>query len=172
MSLKIDAAIYGAKELENALNELPKSMSKSALRTALTKSAQPVVEAAKRYVPVDTGELRDSITTGTKLTKNQRRFQLKVGGAQIFIGASWPKGAHAHLVEFGFMLTGHEPSKVRIRHIPAQPFLRPAWDENKDQVLARIGGELWKALLKKARTLARKGAKGTLSKRTIEELRA
>ncbi len=169
MSLKIDSAIYGAKELEEALNQLPKSMGKSALRAVLKKAAKPVVSAAKLYAPVLSGDLRDSITVGSSLVRSRKRFQQKVGAAQVFVGPTWPKGAQAHLIEFGHRLVSH--AGQFIRHIPAQPFLRPAWDENKERVLQIISVELWSILLKKARTLAGKAQKGTLSGRTIDELR-
>jgi HK97 gp10 family phage protein len=137
----------GFKELENALLELPKAVGKKVLREALKKAAQPVVWDAQRNVPVLTGELLGSIDIRATLSKRQRRGRAKAGDVEMFIGPSWPKGAHGHLVEFG-------TSKMA-----ARPFLRPAWDANKNGVLASIGRELWIAIDKAAKRLARKAAK-------------
>ena len=108
-----------------------------------------------------TGNLRDSITVGAKLKKSQSRSHTKAGAVEVFIGAAVgdrKKGYHAHLVEFG-------TSKMA-----AQPFLRPAWDATKDKVLASISDEIWKALAKSAKTLARKAAAGTISKTAARAL--
>jgi HK97 gp10 family phage protein len=139
--------MLGFKELENALLELPKAVAKGVLRTALKNAGEPVVSDAQRNVPVLTGELLGSIDIRSTLSKRQRRGRAKAGDVEMFIGPSWPKGAHGHLVEFG-------TSKMA-----ARPFLRPAWDANKERVLASIGRELWTAIEKAARRLARNVAK-------------
>jgi len=136
--------MLGFRELEQALLELPKAVAKSALRQALKKAGQPVVADAQRKVPVLTGELLGSLDIRSTLSKRQRRGRAKAGDVEMFIGPSWPKGAHGHLVEFG-------TSKMA-----ARPFLRPAWDANKERVLAAIGKELWASIEKAARRLARK----------------
>jgi len=42
--------------------------------------------------------------------------------------------------------------------------MRTAWDANKKIALGRIGEEMWKAIEKSAKLLAKKAAKGTLTK--------
>jgi len=157
MSLELSAKFEGGKELVNALKQLPKALRKSALKSMLRKVAKPVLADARTRVPVRTGGLRDSLAIGTTLTKRQRRFSIKTGDAQIFLGAG-KGGAHAHLIEFG-------TSKMS-----AKPFLRPAWDANKHKALKDAQKILWAILQKKAKTLAKKAAKGTLSKRSIKGL--
>ena len=51
----------GAKELEKALQDLGKATAKNTTRRALKKSAQIVADEAQILVPVDQGELMDSI---------------------------------------------------------------------------------------------------------------
>jgi len=145
--------ITGDKALERALKELPKSMAKSVLVSAMRKAAKPVLRDAKARVHVRTGDLKKSLAIGTKLTQGQSRGNARGKNVpQIFIGARWPTGAHAHLEEFGTAKT------------PAHPFLRPAWDANKERVLDSLGKEIWAVLAKKARQLAAKAAAGKLSK--------
>jgi hypothetical protein len=63
------------------------------------------------------------------------------------------------------------PAGLKRGYIPAMPFLRPAWDANKVVVLERLKVELWAAIQRSARQLARKAERGTLTARQIEGLR-
>jgi len=148
--------LLGAFELEAAFNKLPKSLAKSTLRAALKKAAKPVLADAKADVHKASGNLRDSLAIGTQLMKSQTGFQRRVGFPQVFIGARWPQGAHAHLEEFGTVRT------------PSHPFMRPAWDRNKDEVRDSLGAEIWRQLARAAKRLAKRAAKGTLSKTARE----
>ena len=149
--VKISAQVFGGKELDDAFRQLPRATAKGVLRRALAKAAEPVVREAEALAPRGpTGNLKASITVSTQLTRSQR--DMRRDGVELFIGATTPKGYHAHLLEFGTV------------NMPAQPFLRPAWDAAKDAVLASLSREVWAALAKSARTLARKAERGTLSR--------
>lgn len=136
--------VTGFRELERALLELPNAVAKSVLRKALKKAGAPVVDAAQSLAPRATGALAESIEVKSSLVRRQRRRRRKQGDVELFIGATWPTGAHAHLLEFG-------TSKMAKR-----PFLRPAWDANKGRVLDIFQNELRIAIVKAARRLARK----------------
>ena len=150
--------LLGSKELDNALKKLPSAMSKSVLRAALKKAGQPVVNDAKSKAPRDRGDLAESIEIRPILSRRQRRRRAKKGDIEMFIGATFPRGAHAHLVEFG------------TSSMPARPFLRPAWDSHKRGVSRAIGRELWKALARAAKTLAKKATGGKLKGKAFKEL--
>lgn len=141
----------GFKELEKALQELPKSTSKAVLRATLRKASKPVVQTAQADAPVFRGDFKESIAIGSVLSKRQKRYAARIKGAvEMFIGAMWPKGAHGHLIEFG----------VPSRGIPPNPVLRRAWDSNKDGVLETFKKEIW-AMIDKARArLARRALRG------------
>ena len=149
MSIQINAQFRGTKELESAFNELPKSMGKQVLLSAIKKAAKPVVTDAKDKARKRTGK-------GAKSIKARTNKKLKPIG--VSIGTSREE-FHMMFIEFGTIFQ------------PANPFLRPAWDANKNKVLNSMEKEIWNALTKKARTLARKAGKGTLGKRTLEKLR-
>lgn len=70
----------------------------------------------------------------------------------LYVGTTWPTGAHGHLQEFG------------TAHHAAQPFMRPAWDRNRMNVLATISDDAWSELAKAARRLARRAERGTLGR--------
>jgi len=150
MSIQVRAKIEGVKELENAFMELPNSMQKQVLLSALKKASKPVVKDAQEKARKKTGK-------GAKSIKARTNKNLKPVG--ISIGPSREE-FHMSFIEFGTVTQS------------ARPFLRPAWDANRFAVLQSMEKEIWNALTKKARTLARKAEKGTLGKRTLEKLRA
>lgn len=146
--MKITVKVEGLAELHTALRQLPDATAKNVLRRVGRQVLEPIAEAARRAAPVDEGELRASITVGTKLSSRQRRQHRKENpnDVDVFAGAGPIK--HAHLVEFGTSDT------------PAQPFMRPAWDANKDDMLDNYKGLLWIEIDKAANRLAKKAARG------------
>lgn len=138
--------VEGLRELEKALADLPKSTARSAIRRALRSAAEPLVNAAQENAPKLTGELEKSIIVGTRLTKRQARAARKEGKyfSEIHVGTSNPAGVPQ---EFGTFKEG------------AQPFMRPAWDGTKDQVLDGIKDSLAEEIEKARARLARKAAR-------------
>jgi len=171
--------LKGMKELMNALDQLPTvSMQKGAIRNALKDAGSPVVSDAKTNVPVDSGHLRDSIKVSQSLKKSQRKGRYDRSSVTVYVGSSSPL---AHLIEFGTtQRVLREPRivtiggrTVRITHtgqLSPRPFLRQAWDSNKEAVLKRLGDAIWQQIAKAARRLAKKAERGTLTKKQIAGL--
>ncbi|GJL57819.1 MAG: hypothetical protein NPIRA03_06760 [Nitrospirales bacterium] len=142
--------ITGLKELEKALQQLPNAVASRTLITAMRKAARPILQTAihnamrfRNPGTYSAGQLADSLKIGTVLNKRQRRiFRKRPGNAVIYVGPSWPMGAHAHFKEFG-------TSKQQ-----AEPFLRPAWDMHQAEFLTTFKREAWKALEKARKKLA------------------
>lgn len=145
--MTIRVKVTGLKEIEAALKELPRATSKNVARRVLKARAQPIAEMARRLAPVDDGTLRESIAVSTKLSKRQRSLHKKrtKDTVEMFVGAG--TNPQAHMQEFG------------TEHNPPQPFLRPAWDANKESFLAGIADDLWAEIKKAADRRARKLAK-------------
>ncbi len=134
--------VKGFKELDRVLADLPLAVSRRIISDALKKAAQPVLDSARAKVPVGSGtyrgrprpHLRDSLDVQPTLSRRQRSKRTVQGDVELFIG---PKvgigqgGRHGHLVEFGTY------------KMAARPFLRPAWDENKNKVLDIFSKEIW-----------------------------
>jgi HK97 gp10 family phage protein len=139
--------VEGLKEVQAALHELPKATAKNVIRRVLKSRGEPIADAARSRVPVDQGDLKRSIAVSTKLTRRQRGKHKKFGpnDVEVFVGP----GAHpqAHMQEFG---TSKEP---------AQPFMRPAWDQTRMDVLDGIAADLWTEIEKAVARRARKAAK-------------
>ena len=108
-----------------------------AVRASVQASLSLIQQAAQAVCPVDTGALRDSITiqmedsdTGTS-------------------GSVGPTMYYAEYVEYG---TGRRGSPAPYPHVmswpgmKAQPYMRPAYDENKDAILNLFRGQIAMAL--------------------------
>jgi HK97 gp10 family phage protein len=143
--------VEGLRELDAALGNLPKATGKNVLRRVLKKAGQPIAEEAEERAPVLTGALQISIGVGTKLTKRQSKLHRKMfkddrASAEMFVGAGGL--AQATQAEFGN------------EHQAAEPYMRPAWDGNKDEALDIIATDLGDEIMKAARRLAKKAARG------------
>lgn len=80
------------------------------VKNAGERSAILLMDTAKSIVPVDTGRLRDSID-----------YQVTEDAQQI----TWIISPHTEYAEFVELGTYRQA---------AQPYMRPAWDENQAQV--------------------------------------
>ena len=122
--------IEGLRELDRALGQLPKATAKAALRQVLKDAAEPMAQAARAGAPRDEYHLFESIDVSTRLSRRQRglhRAQETPTFQEMFMGTNNPAGMQQ---EFG-----------NERHI-AQPFMRPAWDAEKQPTLERITNSL------------------------------
>lgn len=123
---KLKTHIEGMDEVLKLVAELGDAAS-VALDKAAKAGSEIVLSAAKEKVPVDTGELRESLILKKSRVKNPRiRSQYYV--------TKKSKAAHFAPVELG-------TSKMK-----AQPFLRPAIDENKRSIAKTVNDEMLKAI--------------------------
>lgn len=161
--------LEGLKELDTMLRQLPKAMGKTVLRKALKKAAIPIRDAAKEKVPRGpTGNLEESITIATRLTKSQRRGQIRQKDTvEVFVGSTAP---HAHLIEWGTVERFRKGSRGATGKMPAVPFLTRAWDATKKEAWNILKKELANELVKAAERLRKRAVKGTLGKRQVKEL--
>lgn len=150
----------GFKEMDEVLRELAKGTAKGVARRAMKSALTPVLEAAQAAVPKGaTGNLAAGLSITSKLNKNQSRAAMadRVGGLlTMYVGARSP---HSHLVEFGSGPRVHKSGKA-VGAMPAQPFLRPAWDSNTDQVLTILAAELRVQIEKTLARAAKRAARG------------
>jgi len=154
--------LVGLKETMDALEKLPTlSMKKTVVRNALKKSALPIKEAAQanaQRLPFDSEKIADSMKVSTSLKKSQRG-RADRSRVTVYVGSSHPL---SHLFEFG-TAERYTKSGAYRGYIPPNPFMRQAWDSKKNIALSRLKEELWRALEKAAKLLAKKAVKGTLT---------
>lgn len=144
--MKTTVKVEGLKELDEALSQFTPTKRRAIGRVALDNAGEITAKAARALAPVDSGGLRESIDVSGTLSRAQKAEHSKQAEQERFIGPdSRPQG---HLREFGS--DGNPP----------EPFMRPAWDQTKEQVLDRIGDELWVGIEKAVASAARKALRG------------
>ena len=151
MSDAVKAEIVGLPQFAAQLKRLGAAASSDALERAGQAALLPVQNAAAQKAPVLTRTLARSIHIET-LEKGEYKVELAVGtdviyaAIQEFGGVVKPKTAKAlHWVD---RESGEDRFAGSVT-IPAHPYLRPAWDENKNAMIEKIKSTLT-ALIKAA----------------------
>jgi len=156
--------LEGLAGLKKALDDLPKATSRNVQRRVLLKRAQIVVDAARAKAPVRLGHLRRSIIATTKrpagrATASRRAFAAAGGGAA---GRAASKAAGASMVEV-FVGPGRHPQagqqEFGNRNHPPHPYLRPAFDENRQRLIKGLADDMWAEIAKASARLAKKAAR-------------
>jgi len=175
----MNLVIKGGKEFARMLEELPDAISAEILETALYAGAQIVQQRAVEKCPKPaerrrpgTVPLHESIQIST-VEKNAAH-------AKVNVGTNVP---YAHLVEFGHQIVARGPSRRMVSvtrvsasgrvtsrlgvdpdskrfqtagavgFVAARPFLRPAFDESRAEIVARVGESLGASIEREAREL-------------------
>ncbi|AHE55908.1 HK97-gp10 family putative phage morphogenesis protein [Sphingomonas sanxanigenens] len=141
---RLTAEVEGLDSLMRKLDQLPEAIGEKVQRQILMDAGEIIAELARDLVPVDTGDLRGSITVSdTIVGYDGQGLTLGLGGTvTVYIGPqrnSKPDGWYGHLVEYGTI------------KMAAQPFMRPAFDSTKGQVQSRIRNDLAAAIAKAAK---------------------
>jgi HK97 gp10 family phage protein len=128
-----DKNIEGMSEVINALEAIGVDIKSPKLQKLLRKSAEPIIATAKSLVPVNTGDLRDSI--GFITTKDSTNLDKALIGLRR-------EYYHAYLgvmFEFGtaerFQKNGRHTGVISKS---AHPFMRPALDRNAANVTDKV----------------------------------
>ena len=139
----------GFAELDAALAKLPQATSRNAMRRAAKETLEPVARTAQANAPVRTGGLRERIIVSPRLGRRAAALERHYSGKNEVVMHMGPAGARAQSIanEFG-------TSKMA-----AQPYMRPAWDSHKGQLLGRLKEKLGPQIMAAAARLARKQAR-------------
>jgi HK97 gp10 family phage protein len=120
----LDALSLGVKYLQKG--------AQTGLRLGVDEAAGLFEAAAKANAPVDTGRLRDSIhTAATSDTAEKQERNIA------------PDTPYARRIEYGFI---GPDSLGRMFHQPAQPYMRPAFDTERDRAAAAIKDSVYAGL--------------------------
>lgn len=150
MADEVQVQLTGFREMAERLKQLPERVAKNALRRAVAAGAAEVRNQARANAPVDTGEMKRDIQQ--KREKDQRgNFMAKYS---IFVrsGKKSRLSGRARDVQkdsFYWKFVEFGTSKM-----PAQPFLRPAFEAKKEEALRIIGEKLDEGIQQAARDLA------------------
>lgn len=111
----------GFDELLELVEEMPDKVNEI-LEDATKEAAEMVLADAKRRVKKDTWDLHDSLDVRLEKSKKETKKMWQV----------YSKGVSKGGVRYAFAVEGGT------KKTKAQPFLRPALDENKDNVKRKI----------------------------------
>lgn len=151
--------IEGLKELDAALGELSKGAARGALRRALTRAAEPMRAAAVRNAPEATGALKRSIALSSKIDNRAGKAEyaavMRGGGSkaqavEALRDARRAKGIGESFAEvfMGPVKSGKRNAiKAMVQEFgskkqAAQPYMRPAFDAEAQNVINNIKDEL------------------------------
>ena len=129
--------LTGFKEMDLVLRQLPKATAKRVADRAIKQALAPVAAAANAMLPKG----MPPVIVEKRLNKNQAKQFRGTEGETVrtmFVGSPSPR---AHLEEFGTGPRFHKSGKY-VGIMRARPFMRPAWDMTKQQVLDRLRVDL------------------------------
>lgn len=146
--------VSGLSELDRLLKELPAKIEGNIMRGAVRAGAKVMETRAKELVPVDDGDLRDSIKVSTKSKRGQVSATVRAGGKKAF---------YAHMVEFGTARHFIKPRKRKslffagmarevVDHpgTSPKPFMRPALDNSQREAVDAAASYIRQRLEKEA----------------------
>lgn len=158
--------LVGADDLEAALRALGDSKNiRRAIDKALLIAAEPTAKRARALAPRLTGRMAEGVDVSTTLSRRQRsgkgghvaaRGNYDPFASFVYIGAH-PMGP-AVLAEFGTTSRNTKTGKST-GAMPAHPFMRPAWEEGKFQILETFQKLLWVTIEMEAKRIAKKQAR-------------
>jgi HK97 gp10 family phage protein len=126
--------IEGLDDLDKQIEDLIKAMGPDEVEPILLTGAKKIKDYAKINAPLGpTGNLKKSIIAKTLQRRGSAMNALGIGAgnpAPAIAGIKSKIAPHAKFLEFGTV------------KMAAHPFLRPAWDYNKDRVQLQIIREL------------------------------
>lgn len=131
--------IEGFDKFLREVEKLPDRMKRNELLKVLRRSSKPTIQAAKRNIHSRSNRLGKSIGN---ITGKNREYPNVMVGPRV---KGKNEGFHGHLVEFGH--GGPHPA-------PANPFMRPAYDETKNRVSDDLAKKISAYLEKQANKLS------------------
>ena len=136
--MRIRVEIKGSNELKRALKKIPKNATRRSLGKAAKAGAEPILKSARQKAPVDTGRLRDSLRS-TFAYQSSRAARVQVAPNLKPEGGS--RHSYDYYEEFGTSFH------------PAQPFMRPAVDEQHKNAVEETRVTMEVAVLEEVKKL-------------------
>lgn len=127
--------------LQRAFKDFGENLKNSTLKNALNQGAEIVLQSANRKVPKRTGSLYLSL--GKRGYSDKQRDA--VGIYVLARRKDGYRGNHAHLIEYGHRKVVRKKKGYGLvdkGFQPAQPFLRPALEDNQKDVFGIVATEL------------------------------
>lgn len=142
MAGDVTVTFKGLSDLDHALRQLPEEMQAAPVRAALKAGARVIQDGMQRRAPRDPNvvapTLAEDIGITTRVSNKKSEAYALIGPSKrVFYGTFQELGTSNH---------------------PAQPFMRPALDEDGQIAVSAMANELRRALERAAKRLAKKQA--------------
>ena len=153
--------VKGYRQAKEILHELPNSMQKTILRTALKKSSKPFVRGAQSRVPVKTGTLKKQLKVVSFRDRQAPKTEVDVAVKHVFSRSKKKKAVNEYYGKFihegtkdprypkkkGGVLVFSLPNgdKVFAKHVKGlkpRPYIEESYKENYNAVVDGFGDEL------------------------------
>jgi HK97 gp10 family phage protein len=166
MSDGINVKIQGLELFKRGLQSLPEKMAQQLQYRAIGDAAKFLRQQIIQKTPIDKGWLIASIKVkGKKIDKWSVMFR----AGSYFTPSDAHPAWYAHIVEFGarygigknvrralgLKKKGKEAAGVKSGIIPAQPFVRPAWDANATKAQEIIADRIGKGIARAYKKLGK-----------------
>ncbi len=157
LTVKVD----GYQQAKDILDDLPRTMQKTMLRSALKSSAKPFVQGARSRVPVRSGELKRQIKVVSFRDKSAPKTEVDVAVKPVFSKTKKKGIANQYYGKFihegtrdplyprkkggVLVFTTASGEKVFARHVKGlqpRPFIEESYKENQEKVVAGFGDNL------------------------------
>ena len=144
------ATLLGGKELERMFKTLGGRVQRKVAKQAVNAAATPIAKAAQEKAPEETGALKLALQGGKKVKG--------YSGSGVTVAVIGPRTnvqtesegeirkpfKYAHLAEGGHIAEDGT-------HVPGQPFMRPAFDENEAKALGVMKDKFAVGVVKEAK---------------------
>ena len=132
--------IKGLDELNKELKRLPENFRTSALNGATKMATIPLKEAAVAFVPVGTGNLKESIMAGLapkkeRVSKWESKHKVKIKPKGKIKVKRWRKGQGSYMTSTTFYARMVEEGTSKM---PARPFMRTAFTLKRRESVAKF----------------------------------
>lgn len=152
-----DINIVGGKELAQFLQQLPLKIEKNIMRAALRAGARVIADEAKQNVPVQYGDLKKSIRTGSNAKKGRVEAYAKAGDKKAWYYRFVEFGTAAHIIKGksgnNLKFTTKDGKLIQIPQVnhpgaKAKPYMRPALDSKGDDAVLAVTNKIRERLTK------------------------
>lgn len=136
MSDFVKMEVSGLKELADKLRELGPDIAKNALRAGIRAGAKAIKDSAAASAPQDTGTLKKALYI------KHIREQSGTSQQTFFVGVRRGK-KYAKKGQDAYYWSWNEFGTARQ---PARPFMRPAFEQNKEVVIKAVADRIKKRI--------------------------
>jgi HK97 gp10 family phage protein len=145
--------VRGGKALAAKLRKLPNKISNKIQRKGLRAGAKLIQRAAKKLAPKDTGLLRSSLRVRAGKPRKGKVAVRVMTGEGDYKGETF----YGSFLEYGHRL-GHRKLGSQRKMIPAKPYMKPAFEQNKDAAVKAVRQAIREGI-REAKSITRRGGK-------------